>query len=103
VVSRKLYDAGRVSSSSPSLAALAPGTALLVHAGDRERIGVADGDEVRVTSSRGSVTLPIRAEPGIPRGVAYVAFNQPGPGAGELIDADARVTDVRVETLEPTR
>jgi NADH-quinone oxidoreductase subunit G len=103
VSGRKLYDAGRVSSSSPSLTALAPGTALLVHAGDRDRIGVADGDEVRVTSSRGSVNLPVRAEPGIPRGVAYVAFNQPGPAAADLIDADARVTDVRVETLEPTR
>jgi anaerobic selenocysteine-containing dehydrogenase len=99
VAGRKLYDAGRVSADSPSLAPLAPGTTLVVHPADRDRIGVAEGDEVQVTSSRGSVTLPVRADPGIPRGVAFLAFNQPGPGAGDLIDATAAVTDVRVETI----
>jgi NADH-quinone oxidoreductase subunit G len=103
VSGRKLYDAGRVSTASPSLTPLAPGTAMLVHAADRDRIGVADGDAVRVTSSRGSVTLPVRAAAGIPRGVAFLPFNQPGPGAGDLIDASAPVTDVRVETLGPAR
>jgi NADH-quinone oxidoreductase subunit G len=103
VSGRKLYDAGRVSDASESLAPLAPGATMLVHAHDRERIGVADGDEVQVTSARASVTLPVRAEPGIPRGVAFLAFNQPGPGAGDLIDATAAVTDVRVETLGTTR
>jgi NADH-quinone oxidoreductase subunit G len=99
VSGRKLYDAGRVSTASPSLAPLASGTTMLLHAADRDRIGVADDTEVRVTSSRGSVTVAVRAAPGIPRGVAYLAFNQPGPGAGDLIDATAQVTDVRVETL----
>ena len=100
VSGRKLYDAGRVSSSSPSLMPLAPGTTLLVHARDRDRVGVADGDEVQITSRRGSVVLPLRAECGIPRGVAFLAFNQPGPGAGDLIDAAAGVTDIHVESLE---
>jgi NADH-quinone oxidoreductase subunit G len=103
VSGRKLYDAGRVSSASTSLWPLAPGTTLLVHARDRERIGVADETEVRVTSRRGSIVVPVRAEPGIPRGVAFLVFNQPGPGAGDLIDATVPVTDVHVETLEPTQ
>jgi NADH-quinone oxidoreductase subunit G len=103
VSSRKLYDAGRVSSASPSLAPLAPGTALLVHAADRDRIGVADGEEVQVTSRRGSVVVPLRAGAGVPRGVAFMAFNQPGPGAADLIDATAGVTDVHVEILESGR
>jgi anaerobic selenocysteine-containing dehydrogenase len=103
VSGRKLYDAGRVSSASPSLTPLAPGPTLLVHARDRDRIGVADGDEVQITSRRGSVVLPLRAEPGIPRGVAFLAFDQPGPGAGDLIDAASGVTDVHVETLETRR
>ncbi len=98
VSGRKLYDAGRVSASSPSLAPLAPGSTLLVHLHDRERIGIADGETVQATSRRGTVTLPVRAVPGIPRGVAFLAFNQPGPGAGDLIDATAAVTDIRVET-----
>jgi NADH-quinone oxidoreductase subunit G len=100
VSGRKLYDAGRVSAASPSLAPLAPGAMLLVHASDRDRIGIADGNEVQATSRRGTVTLPMRAAPGIPRGVAFLAFNQPGPGAGDLIDSTAAVTDIRVETVK---
>ncbi|HKA92756.1 MAG TPA: molybdopterin-dependent oxidoreductase, partial [Acidimicrobiia bacterium] len=99
VSGRKLYDAGRVSAASPSLAPLAEGATLLVHSSDRDRIGIADGDTVQATSGRGSVVLPVRAAPGIPRGIAFLTFNQPGPGAGDLIDAGAAVTDVRLETV----
>jgi NADH-quinone oxidoreductase subunit G len=97
VSGRKLYDAGRVSAASPSLAPLASGATLLVHPTDRERVGIADGESVQATSGRGSVTLPVRAAPGIPRGVAFLTFNQPGPGAADLIDATAAVTDIRLE------
>jgi predicted molibdopterin-dependent oxidoreductase YjgC len=99
VSGRKLYDAGRVSAASPSLAPLAAGATLLVHPSDRDRIGIADGDEVQATSGRGSVVLPVSAAPGIPRGVAFLTFNQPGPGAGDLIDATAAVTDIRLEMV----
>ena len=99
VSGRKLYDAGRVSAASPSLAPLAEGATLLVHASDRDRIGIADGEFVQATSGRGSVVLPVRAAPGIPRGIAFLTFNQPGPGAADLIDAGAAVTDVRLETV----
>ncbi|HMF04021.1 MAG TPA: molybdopterin-dependent oxidoreductase, partial [Acidimicrobiia bacterium] len=98
VSGRKLYDAGRVSAASPSLAPLAEGATLHVHPGDRDRIGIADGDAVQATSARGSVVLPVRAAPGIPRGIAFLTFNQPGPGAADLIDTSAAVTDVRLET-----
>jgi NADH-quinone oxidoreductase subunit G len=100
VSGRKLYDAGRVSAASPSLAPLAAGATLLVHPSDRDQIGIADGEEVQATSGRGSVVMPVRAAPGIPRGVAFLSFNQPGPGASDLIDAGAVVTDVRLEMVE---
>jgi hypothetical protein len=45
--------------------------------------------------------LPVRAAPGIPRGIAFLTFNQPGPGAADLIDATAAVTDVRLQTDGP--
>jgi hypothetical protein len=54
---------------------------------------------VRVTSSRTSLTLSTVAEEAVPKGVAQVAFDQAGPGAADLIDASAAVTDVRLETL----
>ena len=65
------------------------GATLLVHPSDRDQIGIADGEEVQATSGRGLVVLPVRAAPGIPRGVAFLSFNQPGPGASDLIDAGA--------------
>lgn len=99
VVGRKLYDGGRVTASSPSLDPLSAETVLLVHRADRERIGVADGERVRLTSSRGTVTLPVRADAGTPTGVAFLAFNPSDPGAADLIDIDAPVTDLRVETI----
>jgi anaerobic selenocysteine-containing dehydrogenase len=94
-----LYDAGSTVTESPSLSALAPGSVLLLHRADRERIGVDDGGEVRVTTTRGSLTLPVRADAGTPPGVAFLAFNQAGPGAADLIDVTQPVTDLRVESL----
>jgi anaerobic selenocysteine-containing dehydrogenase len=94
-----LYDAGSTVTESPSLSPLAPGSVLLLHRADRERIGVDDGGEVRVTTTRGSLTLPVRTDDGTPQGVAFLAFNQPGAGAGDLIDATEPVTDLRVESL----
>jgi NADH-quinone oxidoreductase subunit G len=98
VATRKLYDRGVMVSQSPSLAPLAPGSILRVSPYDFERLGVAAGASVRMTSSRTSVEVEIAADPGVPRGSAAVYFNQPGLDAASLIDASAPVTDVRVET-----
>jgi NADH-quinone oxidoreductase subunit G len=101
VAARTLYDAGRTSSSSPGLASLAPGAALTVHPNDLARIGVqSEGEAVRVTSSRGTVTLPVRADAATAPGTAFVAFAQGGAvGASDLIDLEAVVTELRVETV----
>ncbi len=98
VSGRKLYDDGLIVSHSPSLAALVPGAALLVHRKDFDRIGVAPGTPVRVTTNRSTITLPIHPDAGTPEGVAAVAFAQPGDGAADLIDVTAPVTDIRVTT-----
>jgi len=98
VASRKLYDQGVHTRQSPSLAGLAPGTVLRVNPYDFERLGVAEGSEVRVHSSRADLRVEIVPDAGVPRGSAATYFNQPGLDAAELIDAAQRVTDVRVET-----
>ena len=99
VAGRALYDVGCTVTESPSLAVLAPGSVLLVNRADRDRIGVDDGGEVRVTTTRGSVTLPVRADAATPVGVAFLAFNQAGTGAADLIDVSEAVTDLRVESV----
>jgi NADH-quinone oxidoreductase subunit G len=99
VVSRKLYDNAVGTSRSRSLASLAPGAAAHVHPLDLDKTGVAGGTDVRVVSARGSVVLPLVANPAVPRGTVWAPFNQTGADIRELIDSTVPVTDVRIERL----
>jgi NADH-quinone oxidoreductase subunit G len=97
VVNRKLYDRGTLVRNSPSLADLAEPATLRLHPQDFGRLGIVAGDDVRVTSGRGHVTVATRPDTGVPRGVAVLDANKAGGRANVLIDANAPVTDVRVE------
>jgi NADH-quinone oxidoreductase subunit G len=97
VVRRKLYDRGTLVQQSPSLAGLAERATLRLHPQDFDRLGIVPGDDVRVTSSRGHVTVAARSDPTVPRGVAVLDANKAGGRANVLIDANTPVTDVRVE------
>ena len=98
VATRALYDESVSIRHSPSLSGLARQVAVRLHPGELERIGVASGGRVRVSSNRTSLTLDAIADVGVPRGSAAIEFNLPGVGAADLIDAAQPVTDVRVET-----
>jgi NADH-quinone oxidoreductase subunit G len=98
-VSRKLYDAAVGTSRSPSLAGLAPGARLHLHPLDFERLGVPDGTAVKVTSAVASAAAEAVPDSAVPRGVAWMAFNQPNVAAADLVDVTAPVNDVKVETL----
>ena len=69
---------------------------------DAAGLGIESGDEVRVTSTRGSQVLPVTIDPGVPAGIAQLDFSADGAGAAALIDARAVVTDLRLETLSPS-
>ena len=96
VATRKLYDLGTSVQRSPALSKLAPGAAVHLHPHDFDRVGVAAGTPVTVSSAKGSITLPVQVDPGVPRGSAAVLLSQPGAEVSTLIDATATVTDVRV-------
>jgi NADH-quinone oxidoreductase subunit H len=55
VVSRKLYDAGQNVANSPSLASLAPGSAIYLHPLDLDRLGAPAGSNVKAIGARTSV------------------------------------------------
>ena len=99
VAGRTLYGSDRVVVASPSLAELVRGPRLLVHPFDRDRLGVTDGQKVRLTTGRGSVELDVHADASTAQGTAFIAVNESGPGAPELIDLAEPVTDLRVETV----
>jgi NADH-quinone oxidoreductase subunit G len=97
VVTRKLYDRGTLVANSPSLSEVAEPATLHLSPHDFDRLGVAAGDDVRVTSNRGNVSVPTVPDPGVPRGIAHLHANKAGGRANVLIDGNAPITDVRVE------
>ncbi|MDQ3177650.1 MAG: NADH-quinone oxidoreductase subunit NuoG [Actinomycetota bacterium] len=99
VVSRKLYDAGVVTSSAPSLSALAPGSTAHLHPLDFDRLGVARGADVRIIAARTTVVIPVAPDADVARGTVWVPFNQAGADIADAIDATAAVHDVRIEGI----
>ena len=104
VAARTLYDAGSTAASSPPLAALAPGLALVVHPSDLARLGVAaEGDDVRVTSARNTSRCRCAPTPRSRRAPAFMAFAQSGPSARTTSSTSPiSVTELRVETTTVT-
>ena len=65
---------------------------------DAERLNVADGDAVRVTSRRGSVVAPCRIDRGLRRGLVFMTLHFPEDVATNLLTIDA--SDPRSGTAE---
>jgi anaerobic selenocysteine-containing dehydrogenase len=80
---------------SQAVAKLAAPDCVRLHPDELGRLGVATDGSVRVTSSRGSLTLPAIGDKAIPAGVAWMST---GPAA-ELIDV-AAVSVVNVEVAD---
>ena len=98
VTARRLYDRGTLVSQSPSLASLAVGGVLLVNPVDLDRLGVAPGGSVKVSSPRGSITTAVEPYTSVPPGTVVLSWNQGDPSPNILINSAASVTEVRVET-----
>ncbi len=99
VVGRTLYDDGRLVSETPLLQRLVAEPCLRVSPSDLARIGVDSGGQVKVTSTRGSQVVAVRADVGVPAGIACMDFSADALGAALLVDAGQPVVDLRVESL----
>ncbi len=64
------------------------GEALDVNPADAERLGIADGERVLVSSPRGSVEMVVRLQPDIPAGLTFTTFHFP-----ELADVNVLTND----------
>ncbi|HEX4979333.1 MAG TPA: NADH-quinone oxidoreductase subunit NuoG [Acidimicrobiales bacterium] len=95
---RKLYDDGITVSVSPSLAPLVKEPVLRVHPHDLDRLGVRTGGTVRLRSKGFATTITVEADDLQPRGSAVLPINLPGIDTGSLIDVDAPVNTVGIET-----
>jgi len=65
---------------------------------DLERLGLAEGERVRVVSRRGRVEVPVRADPGLRPGLAFMTFHFQDEVAVNLLTIDA--TDPKSGTAE---
>jgi NADH-quinone oxidoreductase subunit G len=81
------------------MARLASGGRLQLNPFDLERLGVTEGDVVRLTFSRGTIDYAAHATNVVPRGTALMALNQSSADPAVLIDASAPVTEIRVEVI----
>ncbi len=74
--------------SGPIESPIRYGDAIDVSPPDADRLGLADGDLVRVSSPRGSVEMHVRIQPDIPVGLTFTTFHFP-----ELVDANVLTSD----------
>ena len=98
VTRRTLWDAGTGVAHAPSLAGLHPTWGASLHPDDLDRMGIATGTEVRVSTAAGSLVLAAHADAKVPPGTVVVPLNQPAGSAAELIGAPTGPVAVRVES-----
>jgi formylmethanofuran dehydrogenase subunit D len=94
-----LFDRAIGTITSPSLENLATEANVFIHPLDLDRVGAAEGTNVRVSNSHSSIVLPVRASSSIPRGTAWVPFNQIGADVRELVRRNESIIDVRIESM----
>ena len=100
VAARSLYDHGTMTQRSPSLAHLAAGPSAELSPSQASKLGVRDGDSVRVTSSSGQVVVGVRVRSSVSEAAVEIRFRQGEGSASDLIAVDQRACDVRVETRQ---
>jgi anaerobic selenocysteine-containing dehydrogenase len=74
------------------------GESLDIHPADGNRLGVADGERVRAVSRRGSVEVPVRYDPILRPGLAFMTLHFQDDVATNLLTIDA--TDPKSGTAE---
>jgi predicted molibdopterin-dependent oxidoreductase YjgC len=74
------------------------GESIDLHPDDAARYGVRAGEQVRVRSRRGSVLAPVRIDPGLKPGLAFMTFHFPDDVDTNTLTIDA--TDPRSGTAE---
>ncbi len=107
------YHTGTMTRRSQVLEDAAPGPYVEMNPEDAGTAGVRDGDEVRASSRRGSIVLPVRVTGRIQKGLVFIPFHYREAAANLLTNdaldphckiAEAKVCAVKIEKAvsEPT-
>jgi assimilatory nitrate reductase catalytic subunit len=95
------YQSGAQTRRVAELNAAAPGPYVQLHPHLADRLGVADGDPVAVTSRRGRVVAPARVDRGIRADTVFMPFHWPGEGRANTLtnpalDPTSRMPEFKV-------
>jgi formate dehydrogenase alpha subunit len=99
---RQLYQfhTGTMTRKSRAIHQVSPTGYVEVHAGDAQRLGIADGQMVEVTTCRGKVTTPARVTMNIEKGWLFMPFHfQEGPANAlthDALDPVAKIPEYKV-------
>ena len=100
------YHTGTMTRRSTGLDAVAPTAFIEINPADALKLGIADGDQVNVSSRRGTIKLPTRVSEIVPPEVVFIPFHYKEASANKLTsDAldpickimEAKVCAVRIE------
>ncbi|MFR9774707.1 molybdopterin oxidoreductase family protein [Micromonospora sp. MS34] len=83
------YQSGAQTRRVAALRRAAPGGFVELHPDLADRLGVADGDEVRVVSRRGELRAPARLSPAIRPDTVFAPFHWPGTARANSVTNDA--------------
>jgi NADH-quinone oxidoreductase subunit G len=103
VAVRRLYDRGAAVEASPALQPLVETAVVRANPYDLDRIGAADGQDVRLRSERTAAVLRCAADPSVTKGTVCIGLNLDAPGAERVattfVNTSDLVTEVRMESL----
>ena len=83
------YQSGTQTRRVPALRRAAPEAFVELHPDLAARLGIDDGDPVRVTSRRGELRAPARLSAGIRPDTVFAPFHYPGAGRANSVTNDA--------------
>jgi len=98
------YNTGTMSRRSPTLSRQRPENFVDIHPEDADRHGVEDGDDVRVRSRRGEITLRARVTEDIKEGVVWTTPHFADASANRLtndvLDARAKIPEYKAAAVD---
>ena len=101
------WHGGTLSRRSKGLNALVPAGVIELNATDGAQLGIADGDSVRVTSRRGSVSGIARLSTALPSGMIFMTFHFAEMPAnqltGDAVDPVAKIPEYKVSAVRVER
>ncbi|MCA1961781.1 MAG: molybdopterin-dependent oxidoreductase [Desulfomonile sp.] len=96
IVGREMFHFGSTSTRSANLRLLTPRGELEISPEDADFLGLADGDEVTVSSRGGSFSAPVKVSATIPKGIVFAPTNFPDMGAYRLLQENTTVCNVKL-------